>query len=93
MKVKAHVFVSGRVQGIFFRVETRNEATKRNVAGWVRNTFDGRVEALFEGEKEDVEKLIDFCRIGPLGAQITAVDVNWGKYSGAFKCFKIQRTA
>ena len=92
MKVKAHVFVSGRVQGVFFRVETRYEATKRNVAGWVRNTSDGRVEAIFEGEKEDVEKLIDFCRIGPPGAQVTAINISWGKYSGEFESFKIQRT-
>ena len=56
VKVRAHVYVSGRVQGVFFRYETRREAVKRNVKGWVRNLPDGRVEAVFEGEKEDVEK-------------------------------------
>ena len=92
MKVRAHIFVSGRVQGVFFRVETRYEAMKRNVAGWVRNTSGGRVEAIFEGEREDVEKLIEFCRKGPSGARVTKVDVQWEKYSGEFKDFKIRRS-
>lgn len=91
LKVRAHVFVTGRVQGVFFRVETRYEATKRNVAGWVRNTFDGRVEAVFEGEREDVEKLIAFCRSGPPSAQVTKIDIKWEKYAGEFKSFKIGR--
>ncbi|MBE0512204.1 acylphosphatase [Candidatus Bathyarchaeota archaeon] len=90
MKVRAHVFVSGRVQGVFFRSETSYEAERRNVAGWVRNTSDGRVEAVFEGEKEDVEKVIDFSRRGPLGARVTKVDVRWEDYSGEFRDFKIR---
>jgi acylphosphatase len=90
MKVRAHVFVSGRVQGVFFRSETRYEAKRGNIAGWVRNTYDGRVEAVFEGEKEDVEKAIDFCRRGPLGARVTNVDVRWEDYRGEFRDFKIR---
>jgi len=92
MKVRVRIFVSGRVQGVFFRVETRYEAMKRNVAGWVRNTSGGRVEAIFEGEREDVEKLIDFCRKGPSGARVTKVDVQWEEYSREFKDFKIRRS-
>jgi len=92
MKVRAHIFVSGRVQGVFFRMETRDEATKRNVTGWVRNTSDGRVEAIFEGEREDVEKMIEFCKSGPLGAHVTKIDVQWKEYTGEFKSFKIRRT-
>jgi len=92
MKVRVRIFVSGRVQGVFFRVETRYEAMKRNVAGWVRNTSGGRVEAIFEGEREDVEKLIEFCRKGPSGARVTKVDVQWEEYSGEFKDFKIRRS-
>ena len=80
MKVRAHLFVSGRVQGVFFRVETRSEAMKRNVNGWVRNTSDRRVEAIFEGEKADVEQLIDFCRMGPPGARVTEIAVQWEDY-------------
>jgi len=90
MKVRAHVFVSGRVQGVFFRSEAEDEARRRTVAGWVRNTSDGRVEAIFEGGKEDVEKVIDFCRRGPPGARVTKVDVQWEDYTGEFRDFKIR---
>jgi acylphosphatase len=92
-KVSAHVFVCGRVQGVFFRVETRREAIKSNVVGWVRNTSDGKVEALFEGEKNNVKKLTDFCRRGPPAANVTKSAVVWGKYSGAFNDFIIRKTA
>jgi acylphosphatase len=92
MKVRAHTFVSGRVQGVFFRMETRDEATKRNVTGWVRNTSDGRVEAIFEGKREDVEKLVEFCKSGALGARVTKIDVQWEEYTGEFQSFKIWRT-
>jgi acylphosphatase len=90
MKIRAHVFVSGRVQGVFFRSETRYEAQRRKVDGWVRNTSDGRVEAVFEGEKEDVEKVIDFCRRGPSGARVMKIDVRWEDYIGEFKDFKVR---
>ena len=92
MKVRAHIYVSGRVQGVFFRVETRDEATKRNVTGWVRNTSGGRVEAVFEGEREDVEKMIEFCRSGPPGARVTKIDAQWEEYAGEFESFKIGRS-
>jgi acylphosphatase len=92
MKVRAHIFISGRVQGVFFRMETRDEARKRSVTGWVRNTSGGRVEAIFEGEREDVEKMIEFCKSGPPGARVTKIDVQWKEYTGEFKSFKIRRT-
>lgn len=90
MKVRAHVYVSGRVQGVFFRSETQYEANKLGVKGWVRNTADGRVEAVFEGEKEAVEELINFCQRGPPGARVTKVNVHWEDYRGEFKDFKIR---
>ena len=90
MKIMAHVFVSGRVQGVFFRSETRYKANRRNVTGWIRNTSDGRVEAIFEGEKEDVERMIDFCRRGPSGARVMKIDVRWEDYIGEFKDFKVR---
>lgn len=90
MKVRAHFFVGGRVQGVFFRSETRYEANHRNVTGWIRNLPDGRVEAVFEGERADVEKLIEFCRRGPPGARVTKVDVRWEEYTGEFRGFEIR---
>jgi len=91
MKVRAHIFVSGRVQGVFFRVKTRYQATKSNVTGWVRNTSDGKVEAILEGEKEDVEKMIDFCRKGPRGAKVSKTEVQWKEYLREFTDFRIRR--
>jgi len=90
MKVRAHVYVSGRVQGVFFRSETQDMARRHDVKGWVRNMPDGRVEAVFEGEKENVEKLLEFCRKGPPGARVTKVDVLWENYMGEFADFTIR---
>ncbi|MFA5365755.1 MAG: acylphosphatase [Candidatus Bathyarchaeia archaeon] len=92
MSVRAHVFVSGIVQGVFFRASTRDEATKHGVTGWVRNTFDNRVEAVFEGKHEDVEKVIDFCRRGPPSAVVKNMDVKWQDYVGEFNGFSVRRT-
>ncbi|MBC7130530.1 acylphosphatase [Candidatus Bathyarchaeota archaeon] len=89
MKVRAHVYVSGRVQGVFFRATTRYEASKRGVKGWVRNLPDGRVEAVFEGDKKAVMQLIEFCKRGPPGALVTKVDVIWEPYKGEFGDFRI----
>lgn len=92
MKVRVHVFISGRVQGVFFRVKTRSEAIKRNVTGWVRNIPDGKVEAVFEGEKEDVDELINFSRIGPQGAYVTKIDVYPEESTGEINNFRIRET-
>ena len=67
--------VHGRVQGVFFRDTTRRLARVEGVAGWVSNRVDGTVEALFEGEPEAVERLLDFCRRGPEGATVDRVEV------------------
>lgn len=90
MKVKAHVIVSGRVQGVYFRGYTRMEAQKLNVTGWVRNLPDGRVEAIFEGEKEYVEKLVDIVHEGPSHAKVTNLKVEWQEYNGEFDDFQIR---
>jgi acylphosphatase len=89
MRVRAHVLVSGKVQAVFFRSETAYEAQKHSVNGWVRNLPDGRVEAVFEGEKESVEKLVEFCKRGPPGARVAVVDVRFEPYSGEFTEFEI----
>ena len=90
MAVRAHIFVNGIVQGVFFRSETRGQALRHNITGWVRNLSDGRVEAIFEGEKERVSSLIEFCRRGPPGARVTRVVVMWEDYTGDFKTFSIR---
>jgi len=90
LKVRAHVIITGRVQGVFFRTETQDEAIRKGVTGWVRNMPDGRVEAVFEGEKDNVEKLIEFCRRGPSGARVTKVEVVWENYMGEFRDFRIR---
>lgn len=88
MKIRAHVFVSGRVQGVFFRAETMNEAERHHVTGWVRNMRDGRVEAIFEGEEQDVDKMIEFCRHGSPAARVMSVGVHKEPYSGEYTAFE-----
>jgi len=90
LNVRAHVYVSGWVQGVFFRSETQEEALRLGLAGWVRNLPDGRVEAVFEGEKERVDKLVEFCRRGPPGARVTKIEVVWESYRGEFRGFRIR---
>jgi acylphosphatase len=72
---RRHIVVHGFVQGVGFRYAVERAATSRGVAGWVRNRPDGTVEAVFEGEREDVEALVAFCRQGPRGAVVERVDV------------------
>ncbi|MBI4537855.1 MAG: acylphosphatase [candidate division NC10 bacterium] len=76
-RVRAHLWVSGRVQGVYFRAYTGDEAAFRKLAGWVRNTADGRVEAVFEGEAAAVEAMIDWCHRGSPAADVRAVEVIW----------------
>jgi len=74
-RTRAHVYVSGTVQGVYFRATTRDRARERGVDGWVRNLDDGRVEAVFEGPEEDVEAMIEFCHEGSDAARVEDVDV------------------
>ena len=90
MRVRVHIFIRGRVQGVFFRSETMYEAKQLGVTGWVRNISDGRVEAIFEGEQENVKALIEFCKRGPPGARVTNVDIIWESYTGEFRNFEVK---
>jgi acylphosphatase len=75
MRTRRRVLVHGHVQGVGFRVSVARRAEQRGVAGWVRNRSDGVVEAVFEGEPDSVESLVDFCRAGPRGASVERVEV------------------
>ena len=79
---RARVVVHGHVQGVFFRAETRDRARSLGLGGWVRNAHDGSVEAVFEGEDERVESMVDWCRRGPSGARVDDVEVAWGEPEG-----------
>ncbi|MFB6109906.1 MAG: acylphosphatase [Halodesulfurarchaeum sp.] len=87
---RAHVFVSGTVQGVYFRANTREEARKRSVDGWVRNLEDGRVEAVFEGPESAVEEMIEWCHEGSPKATVTDVSVTWEEPTGE-EGFEIRR--
>jgi len=87
--VRARVIISGRVQGVFFRMETLKAAQLYGVSGWVRNKADGTVEALFEGDKKSVDLILEWCRKGSPPAKVEKTDVNWKDYTGEFKGFKI----
>jgi acylphosphatase len=71
---RRHVVVHGFVQGVGFRFAVERAARSRGLSGWVKNRADGTVEAVFEGELEDVEALVDFCRRGPRGAEVERVE-------------------
>ena len=74
-RTRAHVFVSGRVQGVYYRATTRERAQKQGVDGWVRNLDDGRVEAVFEGPEADVEAMVEFCHEGSERANVTDLEI------------------
>ena len=73
--IRRRVVAHGRVQGVFVRDSVRQKAEQRGISGWVANRADGSVEAVFEGEPDAVERLVEFCREGPRGADVTSVDV------------------
>jgi len=87
---RIRVYISGRVQGVFFRAATRRVAADLNLTGWVRNMEDGRVEALFEGADANVGKMIAWCKIGPPSAKVEQVELSEEHYTGGFPDFSIR---
>jgi acylphosphatase len=85
------VFVSGDVQGVFFRAETRDRARRAGVAGWARNLPDGRFETVFEGPQDAVDALVEWCRRGPRGADVQEVEVSEEDPEG-LDAFEVRRT-
>jgi len=88
-KVRAHAIISGRVQGVFFRMETKRAADRFGVSGWVRNRRDGTVEAVFEGDRDRVDAVLEWCSEGPAHAQVSGVNVDWDEYAGEFNGFDV----
>ena len=89
MKSRAHIFVSGIVQGVYFRDFTRSHATALSLTGWVRNLPDGRVEAVAEGEHEDIHHLIKRMKSGSPGSRVENVEVTWENPTDSFTGFQI----
>jgi acylphosphatase len=87
--VRAHVVISGRVQGVFFRAETQRAAQQLGASGWVRNCSDGTVEALFEGPEDTVRKAVDWCWQGSPMSHVSDVRVQWEDYTGEFDNFSV----
>lgn len=86
---RVHVLISGRVQGVFFRASTRDEARVRGLKGWVRNLPNGRVEALFEGDRRLVDHMLAWCRQGPPYAYVAKVEEQWEAYRGDLADFRV----
>lgn len=89
-KERVHLVVHGRVQGVFYRATTLEKALELGLGGWVRNRADGAVEVVAEGDREKLEKLIEWCRVGPERAQVGNVDIDWESYIGEFREFTIK---
>jgi len=89
-RTRAHVFVSGTVQGVYYRASTRDAARERDVDGWVRNRDDGRVEAVFEGEEDAVEGMVEWCHTGSDAASVENVEIEYDDPE-AESGFEIQR--
>ena len=90
MMKRIEAVVKGRVQGVFFRYTTRQIANKIGVKGWVKNTRDGNVKVVAEGEEFKLKDLIKFLEKGPELALVKNLDVEWGEYKGEFSKFSIK---
>jgi len=87
---RVHLYISGLVQGVFFRANTKERAISLGLTGWVRNLPDGRVEVVAEGEEEKLKELVKWCHKGPPAARVKMVEVSWEEYHGEFEDFQIR---
>jgi len=88
--VRAHIYVSGRVQGVYYRKNARRSALSLGLTGWVRNLPDRSVEAVAEGERTRVEEFLGWCREGPSMAIVRGLEVAWEAATGEFETFRIK---
>jgi acylphosphatase len=86
---RAHVRISGRVQGVFFRDSARQKAEELGLAGWVKNLPDGKVEAVFEGPSERVREMVRWCEGGPRGASVENVETDFENAAGDLDGFEV----
>jgi len=87
---RIHIFVTGRVQGVFFRQSTRVVAIKNNVNGWVCNLDDGRVEIVGEGEESNINSFIDWCKTGPANSRVDEFELSEENITNEFKIFEVR---
>lgn len=88
MKKSVRIYITGTVQGVFFRMFVKENAERYNVKGFVRNLEDGRLEVFLEGDTENVNKMIELCKKGPRHSQIRKVETKPERFQG-FKVFKV----
>ena len=86
---QVHLFVRGRVQGVYFRASAQREARRLGLTGWVKNRVDGAVEILAEGDEEEIKELIGWSHRGPGAARVDSVDVRWRSFTGDYPDFRI----
>ncbi len=89
---RVHIFVSGKVQGVYYRQNTLQKAQELNIFGWVRNLSDGRVESVMEGSKVNIDKMLTWCKEGPLDAKVEEVKIIDEAYKNEFLTFDIIKT-
>ena len=89
MKQRIHIFVTGKVQGVFFRQTLKVMAKKNDVFGWVRNLKDGRVEAILEGDDVNVNRIIEWAHAGPANARVEDVEIQNESHVGEFSKFDV----
>lgn len=89
-KARVHVIVEGNVQGVFFRSFTKEAADRLGVTGWAKNLADGRVEAVLEGEKDDLDQVIDALMKGPPSSRVDHIDISWEPPADAFVSFEVR---
>jgi acylphosphatase len=90
MNARVHLLISGEVQGVFFRANTRKAASELGLAGWVRNTPEGMVEVVAEGRKPLLDRFVEFCKKGPEGARVDETEIEWTKPTGEFSGFSVK---
>lgn len=90
MNARVHLLISGEVQGVFFRANTRRAANELDVRGWVRNLPNGMVEVVAEGRKPSLDRFIDLCRKGPEGSKVENIEIKWEEFKNEFRGFDVR---